>query len=191
MEQVYWNEAIETSQPAALRRLENDALRAQLDYVWSSSPFYQEKFAQSGIRREAIKDVADLPLLPFTQKDECRRSQQDQPPFCSYLVCRQEHIIRVHKTSGTTGRALYVALTRRDGSLMNECAARCFWAASLRPSDTVVHCLNYRLWMGGYSDHENLETTGATVVPFGVGRIASRKIRLWTLHQTKPTRSDF
>jgi phenylacetate-CoA ligase len=56
---------------------------------------------------------------------------------------------------------------------MNECAARCFWAAGLRPGDMVVHCLNYRLWVGGYSDHENLETTGATVVPFGVGQTAA------------------
>ncbi len=55
---------------------------------------------------------------------------------------------------------------------MNECAARSYWASGLRSSDTVVHCLNYRLWVGGYSDHENLETTGATVVPFGVGQTA-------------------
>ena len=80
--------------------------------------------------------------------------------------------MRVHKTSGTTGHALYVALTRRDRNLMNECAARSYWASGLRPSDTVVHCLNYRLWIGGYSDHEGLETTGATTVPFGVGQTA-------------------
>jgi phenylacetate-CoA ligase len=173
MERVYWNEEIETIQPAALRRLENESLRNQLDYVWASSPFYQEKFAQAGVRREAIRDVADLPLLPFTEKDECRSSQQEHPPFGSYLACTQEQILRIHKTSGTTGRALYVALTPADRSLMNECAARSFWGAGVRPSDTVVHCFNYRLWIGGYSDHENLETTGATVVPFGVGQTVS------------------
>jgi len=117
--------------------------------------------------------VADLPLLPFTEQDECRSSRQEHPPFGSYLACPPEQLMRAHKTSGTTGRALYVALTRGDRSHMNECAARCFWSAGLRPGDTVVHCLNYRLWVGGYSDHENLETTGATVVPFGVGRTAS------------------
>ena len=56
---------------------------------------------------------------------------------------------------------------------MNESAARSLWAAVLRPSDTVVHCLNYRLWAGGYSDHEDLEKTGATVVPYGVGQTTS------------------
>jgi phenylacetate-CoA ligase len=169
MERLYWNEDIETMQPAALRRLENECLQTQLDYVWSCSAFYKARFAEAGIKRGDIRDLADLPLLPFTEKDECRRDQQEHPPFGSYLATNQEQVIRAHKTSGTTGRALYVALTRPDRNLMNECAARSYWASGLRPSDTVVHCLNYRLWVGGFSDHEGLETTGATTVPFGVG----------------------
>lgn len=168
----YWNEDIETMQPEALRRLENENLHTQLDYLWSNSAFYQAKFAEAGVKRGTMRDVSDLPLLPFTEKDECRRSQQEHPPFGNYLACSQEQVMRVHKTSGTTGLALYVALTRHDRDLMNECAARSYWASGLRPSDTVVHCLNYRLWIGGYSDHEGLETTGATVVPFGVGQTA-------------------
>ncbi|GAC1308747.1 MAG: phenylacetate--CoA ligase family protein [Ktedonobacteraceae bacterium] len=172
MERFYWNEDMETMQPAALRQLENEYLRTQLDYVWECSAFYQAKFAEAGVKRAAIRDLADLPLLPFTEKDECRRNQHDHPPFGSYLATSQEQVIRAHKTSGTTGRALYVALTHRDRNRMNECAARSYWAAGLRPSDTVVHCLNYRLWIGGYSDHENLEATGATIVPFGVGQTA-------------------
>ncbi len=170
MERLYWNEDIETMQSAALRRLENEYLRTQLDYVWTHSAFYQAKFAEAGVRREDIHDISDLPLLPFTEKDECRHSQHQHPPFGSYLATNQEELIRVHKTSGTTGLALYVALTRRDRNLMNECAARSFWASGVRPGDTIVHCFNYRLWVGGYSDHENVETTGATVVPFGVGQ---------------------
>src|SRR5579859_3965621 len=157
MERLYWNEEMETMQPAALRRLENESLQTQLDYIWTHSPFYQQKFADAGVKRESIRDLADLPLLPFTEKDECRRDQQEHPPFGSYLATTQEQVLRAHKTSGTTGRALYVALTRPDRDLMNEVAARSFWAAGLRPSDTVVHCLNYCLWMGGFSDHENLE----------------------------------
>src|SRR5205807_1083209 len=128
MERLYWNADIETMQPAALQRLENEYLQTQLDYIWARSAFYQGKFAEAGVKREVIRDVADLPLLPFTEKDECRRSQQEHPPFGNYLATSQEQVIRVHKTSGTTGHALYVALTRRDCNLMNECAARSFWA---------------------------------------------------------------
>jgi phenylacetate-CoA ligase len=170
MERLYWNEEIETMPLTKLRRLENESLQTQLDYVWSHSAFYQARFAEAGVKREAIRDLADLPLLPFTEKDECRLSQQEHPPFGDYLACSQEQVMRTHKTSGTTGRALYVALTRPDRNLTNECAARSFWASGLRPSDTVVHCLNYRLWVGGYTDHEGLETVGATTVPFGVGQ---------------------
>ena len=172
MMQQYWNEEIETMPRETLRSLENTSLQNQLNYICSSSHFYTTKFAEVGVKREDIRDLADLPLLPFTEKDECRRDQQEHPPFGSYLACTQEQVMRVHKTSGTTGRALYVALTRNDRNLMNECAARSYWASGLRPTDTVVHCLNYRLWVGGYSDHEGLETTGATAVPFGVGQTA-------------------
>src|SRR5258708_2296244 len=63
MERLYWNEDIETMQPAALRRLENEYLRTQLDYIWASSPFYQTRFAETGLKREDIRDLADLPLL--------------------------------------------------------------------------------------------------------------------------------
>lgn len=170
MQRLYWNENIETMPLEKLRRFENEYLQTQLDYVWASSPFYVAKFTEAGVKREAIRALADLPLLPFTEKDECRRDQQEHSPFGNYVACSQEQVMRVHKTSGTTGQALYVALTRNDRNLMNECAARAYWASGLRPSDTVVHCLNYRLWVGGYSDHEGLETTGATTVPFGVGQ---------------------
>lgn len=173
MERRFWNEDLETLPAAALRELENERLQAQLDYVWANSPFYQAKFAAADVSRHALRDLADLPLLPFTEKDELRQDQQAHPPFGSYLATTPERLIRVHKTSGTTGRALYIALTDRDRRLMNEGAARALRAAGLRPDDTVVHCLNYRLWAGGYSDHENLETTGATVVPYGVGQTAS------------------
>jgi phenylacetate-CoA ligase len=173
MERRFWNKNIETLPPAALRQLENARLQAQLEYVWATSPFYLAKFSSAGVKRQAIRDLADLPLLPFTEKDEIRQDQQEYPPFGSYLATTPERLIRVHKTSGTTGRALYIALTNKDRHVMNESAARSLWAAGLRPSDTVVHCLNYRLWAGGYSDHENLETTGATVVPYGVGQTAS------------------
>ncbi len=172
MERRYWDESIETISPNALRQLENERLHMQLDYLWANSPFYQAKFREAGIPRETIRDLGDLPLLPFTEKDECRRDQREHPPFGSYLAAPPDRLIRTHKTSGTTGTALYVALTARDREVMKEVAARSFWAAGLRPGDRVVHCLNYRLWVGGYSDHDNLETTGANIVPFGVGESA-------------------
>ncbi len=90
-------------------------------------------------------------------------------PFGDFLAASVEKLNRVHRTSGTTGSFIYTALTKQDLDLTHNCGARAFWAAGLRPHHRVIHCLNYCMWMGGYTDHANLETTGATVIPFGVG----------------------
>ena len=80
-----------------------------------------------------------------------------------------ERVTRMHRTSGTTGRPLLIALSGRDAERTHSYGARAFWCAGLRPSDMVVHCLNYCMWSGGVTDHLCLESTGATVVPFGIG----------------------
>ena len=76
---------------------------------------------------------------------------------------------RVHRTSGSTGTAMNIALSAADARLWAEVGARAMRLAGLRPGHRVVHCLNYQLWMGGYTDHAVLEATGATVIPYGVG----------------------
>ena len=164
-----FNAALEAISPRDQRRLETERLRAQMQYVVEHSPFYQTKFASSGFAARTIKDIEDLSQLPFTTKQELRQSQKAEPPFGDYLAAPSEKIRRVHRTSGTTGRFLFTALTTADLDLTHDCGARAFWSAGLRPHHRVVHCLNYCLWMGGYTDHANLETTGATVFPFGVG----------------------
>src|SRR5262249_49646350 len=86
-----------------------------------------------------------------------------------YLAARETDIIRVHRTSGTTGQAMNIAMTRADTVWTAEIGARTNRAAGLGPEHRIVHCLNYQLWLGGYTDHSTLEATGAMVVPFGVG----------------------
>src|SRR5258708_27947293 len=124
MKRHFWNVDIETLPPAALRQLENARLQAQLDYVWASSLFYQAKFSSAGVKRDAIRDLADLPLLPFTEKDEIRQNQQEHPPFGSYLATPPKRLIRGHETSGTTRRALYVALTDKPRQFMTVTSTR-------------------------------------------------------------------
>lgn len=160
-----WDPALETLSADELEALENAALQRQLDRVLASSPFYQAKLAGTG----PVSDRSALAALPFTEKDELRASQQAHPPFGDYLAVPPAAIRRVHKTSGTTGRPLYIALTTDDIAVTHEVGARAYYAAGLRPGDRVVHCLNYQLWAGGVTDHLSLERTGATVIPFGVG----------------------
>ena len=137
----------------------------QRDHVAANSALHRRVWA--GKRPPVQLDgLEDLPLI---DKDVLRASQQAHPPFGDYLAAPANIIARVHRTSGTTGTAMNLALSARDAHETAVVGARAQRAAGLGPGHRVVHCLNYRLWMGGFTDHTTLETTGAAVVPFGVG----------------------
>jgi phenylacetate-CoA ligase len=137
----------------------------QRDYVLARSALHRRVWGAKAppVRLEAL---AELPLI---DKDMLRASQRDHPPFGDYLAAAPEMIARIHRTSGTTGTAMNLALSARDAHETAVVGARAQAAAGLGPGHRVVHCLNYRLWMGGFTDHTTLEMTGAAVVPFGVG----------------------
>jgi phenylacetate-CoA ligase len=119
--------------------------------------------------REPPLLLEDLPALPLVDKEMLRASQNAHPPFGDYLAAPATRIARIHRTSGTTGTAMNLALSARDAEVTAIVGARAQAAGGLGPGHRIVHCLNYRLWMGGYTDHATLEATGAAVVPFGVG----------------------
>lgn len=152
--------------PGAIRAHQDDLWRRQWDYVRNSSLFYKNKFGALAEREIRLDDIGQL---PFTGKDELRRSQEDTYPFGDYLASDSDKVVRVHRTSGTTGRPLQLANSRRDVDLIALVGGRAQFAAGLRPRDRVVHCLNYCQWTGGVTDHMTLEEAGAAVVPFGVG----------------------
>ncbi|MBL8691816.1 MAG: hypothetical protein JNL04_22090 [Rhodospirillaceae bacterium] len=111
----------------------------------------------------------DLPSLPLSDKAMLRASQRHHPPFGDYLRADPKSVSRVHRTSGTTGEAMNIGLSAEDAADTATVGARAQAASGLGPGHRVVHCLNYQLWMGGFTDHTTLEATGATVIPFGVG----------------------
>lgn len=139
-------------------------LEDQVKYVMKNSRFYQNKFIH--IHTEGIENFF---RLPFTTKQELIDDQKNFPPFGSNLCVPIERVQRVHKTSGTTNEPLLIALTTNDIRNITDIGKRSFKEAGLDESHTVLHCLNYNMWAGGYTDHQSLEKTGATVVPFGVG----------------------
>lgn len=113
--------------------------------------------------------LEDLAGLPTCDKELLRASQRDHPPFGDYLCAPVAAVNRLHRTSGTTGQAMNLALSAPDADITAAVGGRCQAAAGLGPGHRVVHCLNYQMWMGGLTDHMTLERTGAMVVPFGVG----------------------
>lgn len=138
---------------------------SQRDYVARTSGLHRRIWG----RRAPPRQLADLAQLPLIDKEMLRQSQRDHPPFGDYLAAADSEIARVHRTSGTTGTAMNLALSRRDAEETALLGARAQAASGLKPGIRVVHCLNYRLWMGGFTDHSTLEAAGATVIPFGVG----------------------
>jgi len=165
--------------PAAwTRRLEEERLAEQVSRCYERSPFYRRKLEDAGIRPEHVERLEDLERLPFTTKEELRASQAESPPYGDYVCADGIEIVRVHLSSGTTGKPLVMAYTERDVATSAEVGARAFWAAGVRPDDTVLHCLSYSFYTGGISDHAALEATGAAMIPVGLGQSA-RLLELW------------
>lgn len=178
-----WDPQIETlSQRELFEHIEKPKLYAQIAYVLEKSPFYQKKLRNFDLTVEHI--IQNFSGVPCTEKQEIVEDQIAFPPFGSNLSVDLDKVQRVHRTSGTTGRPVFIALTKHDIDVIISSGVRCFWASGLRPDDMVIHCLNYCLWMGGFTDHQSLEATGATVIPYGVGN--SRNL-IESILNIKPT----
>ncbi|MBI5763699.1 MAG: AMP-binding protein [Planctomycetes bacterium] len=164
-----------------------DELNRQLAYVCASSGFYRERFRMAG--RTRVLSVDDLPFLPFTTRADLQADQEAHPPFGNYLAAPTDRVARVHRTSGSTGPALLIALSMSDIERSVVAGAECFRAAGVGSGDLIVHCLNYCMWSGGLTDHQALERSGAGVIPYGVGKSSEliemiRRIRPTGLHCT-------
>ena len=154
----------------------------QCRYILSKSQFYQKKFEYYCF--DLIDNLDSYDKIPFTTKQELLEDQQKNPPFGSNLCVSNNKIKRIHRTSGTTNKPLLVVMTENDIKNTVEIGKKCFELSGLLPNDTVIHCLSYNMWMGGFTDHQSLEATGAAVIPFGVGHT---KNLIDTILTIKPT----
>ena len=130
------------------------------------------------MRPEHVLGADDLRHIPFTTKEELRVSQEAEPPLGDFACADPVDVVRVHLTSGTTGKPLVLGYTAEDLKTSARIGARAFWTAGARPDDMVLHCLNYSFYTGGLVDHDSLEETGATMVPVGLGQ-TKRLLEVW------------
>ena len=175
---AYFDERTETMPPAWTRRLEEELLVDQISRCYERSPFWRRKLAEGGVRPEQVLSAEDLRHIPLTTKEELRASQEALPPLGDFACADSVDVVRVHLTSGTTGKPLVLAYTTEDLETSARIGARAFWTAGARPDDVLLHCLNYSFYTGGLVDHDSLEQTGATMVPVGLGQSA-RVLELW------------
>jgi phenylacetate-CoA ligase len=168
---MYYNE-IETWPREKLRRLQDEQLRRMVSYVYEHIPFYKERLNQEGIRPGDIRSVEDLPKLPFTRKQDLKAHY----PF-GLLAVPREQTIRIHASSGTTGKPTIVCYTRNDLEIFSEVMARSFVAAGTRPGMMLHNAFGYGLFTGGLGLHYGGEKLGLTVIPVS-GGMTQRQIML-------------
>jgi len=163
---------IETASRDEIAALQLARLKATLRHAYERVPHYEAAFDQAGAHPDDLHDLADLACFPFTTKDDLRRHY----PFGMFAVPRTD-IVRVHASSGTTGRPTVVGYTRRDIETWAEVCARSIRASGGRPGDIVHIIYGYGLFTGGLGAHYGAERLGCTVVPMS-GGMTERQVQL-------------
>ncbi|MFW5995882.1 MAG: phenylacetate--CoA ligase family protein [Halanaerobiaceae bacterium] len=169
---MIWNEERECLEREEMEQLQLERLQETVRRCYDRVPFYRERFDQAGLKPENIKYLKDIEKIPFTVKDDLR----DNYPY--ELFARPlKDIVRLHASSGTTGKPVVVGYTEEDMETWSECVARLISAAGGREDDIAQVAFGYGLFTGGFGLHYGLEEMGITVVPASSGN-SRRQINL-------------
>ena len=158
-------ESIEVVSQDELRGLQLARLEWSLAHAYNNVPHYQRRFEAHGVRPEDLKSLEDLARFPFTTKGDLR----DNYPFGMFAVPR-ERVVRIHASSGTTGKPTVVGYTASDLDTWAGLVARCIRAAGGMPGDIIHIAYGYGLFTGGLGAHYGAERLGCTVVPMSAGQ---------------------
>jgi phenylacetate-CoA ligase len=158
-------EPIETASLDELRSLQLQRLKWSLRHAYDNVLHYRQKFEAAGVHPDQLQSIEDLARFPFTTKSDLR----DTYPFGMFAVPRDK-VVRIHASSGTTGKPTVVGYTATDIDTWANLAARSIRAAGARPGDIVHVSYGYGLFTGGLGAHYGAERLGLTVVPFGGGQ---------------------
>ena len=161
---MIWNETKECMSRDEMTALQSKRLVKLVDYVYHNVDFYRKKMQAMDLMPGDIKGLEDITKLPFTTKDDLR----DNYPFGLFAVPNSE-IVRIHASSGTTGKATVVGYTRKDLDVWSECVARCLTMAGVTKDDIIQVAYGYGLFTGGLGAHGGAEKIGSTVVPMSTG----------------------
>ncbi|HET6684796.1 MAG TPA: phenylacetate--CoA ligase PaaK, partial [Gaiella sp.] len=164
--------AVTGADPDALRALQLERLRSTLHRVYERVPHYRRAFDEAGVRPDHLETLDDLARFPFTTKEDLRANY----PFELFAVPREE-VVRIHASSGTTGKPTVVGYTQGDVDTWAELVARSIEAAGGRPGDLVHVVYGYGLFTGGLGMHYGAERLGCTVVPMS-GGMTDRQVQL-------------
>ena len=169
---MIWNRASECMETSALQALQGERLRAQVRRMWDHVPYYAEKMKAAGVAPDDIRGLADLSRLPFTEKDDLRKNY----PYKTFAAPLRD-VVRIHASTGTTGKPTVVGYTRNDMEVWTEVVARFLVAGGLSKDHIVQIAFGYGLFTGGFGLHYGVERVGASVIPASSGN-TERQIML-------------
>ena len=161
---MIWNEKIECMSRDEMTALQSKRLVNLVKYVYDNVEFYRKRMDEAGVKPSDIKGIEDITKLPYTTKNDLR----DTYPF-GLFAAPQSDIVRVHASSGTTGKATVVGYTKNDIDIWSECVARCFTMANVDKNSIIQVAYGYGLFTGGLGAHYGAEKVGAMVVPMSTG----------------------
>ena len=161
---MIWNEDFETLPREAIEALQLTRLKQTVERVYAMVPFYRDSFNKAGITPADIRSLDDLQRLPFTLKQDMR----DNYPYGLFAV-PLDQIVRIHASSGTTGKPTVVGYTKRDIDIWSELMARSFMASGATRGDVIHNAYGYGLFTGGLGAHYGAERLGASVIPMSGG----------------------
>lgn len=172
MSRKYYQEEIETASREQLHKIQSERLCEMVKRCYENVPHYKAKFDEMGLKPEDIKSIDDLHKLPFTYKTDLR----DNFPYGLFAVPKED-VVRIHASSGTTGKQTVVGYTRHDLDIWSDSVARAIVAAGGSKSDYVHISYGYGLFTGGIGLHDGATKLGAAVIPVSSGN-TKRQIQI-------------
>lgn len=176
---MIWNKTIECMDRESMRKLQGERLRQVVEHVYHNCAPYRERMQQAGVLPSDIQTIDDIVKLPFTSKKDLR----DYYPWGLLSVPRTE-IVKIHASSGTTGKPIIVGYTRKDVDNWSEAGARCYSAYGLDKDDIIQISYGYGLFTGGLGAHDASLKIGATTIPISAGNTEKQLLMMHDLGTT-------
>lgn len=169
----------ETMSVEEMRALQLERLRHIVRYAYDHVPFYKKKYDEAGFDPDSIRTLDDIRRIPFTVKSDLR----DNYPY-GLISTEKKNLMRIHASSGTSGKPTVVCYTKKDMKIWTECCARLAAAAGVRKSDIVQISFGYGLFTGALGMHQGCERLGAAIIPASAGNTERQVMLLKDLQAT-------